>query len=148
MVSDLFFSLFITLFPYQEPVDHLLANMIYLGKALYFTEAMCPDLPDTLLTGFTGQQSEWCAANEEAMWTYLAEQRLLYDTERLTVQRYTGDAPFTSTFSDQSPGRTGVWLGWQIVRSFMNQHPEVSLQAMIEAYDAQTLLAQSGYNPD
>jgi hypothetical protein len=39
------------------------------------------------------------------MWTFLVENRLLYDVERLTLQKYTEDAPFTNTFSNASPGK-------------------------------------------
>jgi hypothetical protein len=37
------------------------------------------------------------------------------------------DAPFTSTFSKNSPPRIGHYIGWQIVRECMLNNPEMEL---------------------
>ncbi len=148
MIPDLFYSLYMSEYTKDDPADNLLSEMIYQGKARYFTEAMCPALPDTVLLGYTEKQAEWCRENETAMWLFLVEHKLLYSNERLIIQKYTGDAPFTNTFSNESPGKTGSWLGWRIVHEFMDQNPEVTLPDMINKYSAQQILAFSGYNPN
>lgn len=148
IVTDLFYSWAETEYPNLDATGTLLAEMVYEGKLLYFTEAMCPDLPDSVIIGFTKSQDKWCKKNEGGMWTYWAEHKLLYSTERLDLQRYIGDGPFTNVFTQESPARTGVWVGWQIVRSYMNTHPEVSLEALMLHDNAQELLSQSGYFPD
>jgi uncharacterized protein YjaZ len=45
----------------------------------------------------------------------------------------------------QSPGRIGVWLGWQIVKSFM-QNNDVSLQKLL-TIDSEDLFKKSSYKP-
>lgn len=148
MVSDLFYALAMTTFPAQGDAENLLSAMIHEGKMHYFTEAMCPQMPDSVIIGFTKAQLNWCKANEASMWSFWAEHKLLYNMERLTLQKYIADAPFTNTFSEESPGRTGAWVGWQIVRSYMNKHPEVSMQMLMNMHNAQDILKQSGYFPD
>ncbi|MFA9391619.1 MAG: hypothetical protein ACERKD_17550 [Prolixibacteraceae bacterium] len=148
LVPDVFYAWALTEYPKTEESNNLLSEMIHEGKLLYFTEAMCPDLPDSVIIGYSAAQLSWCRKNEAQMWSYWAEHRLLYSVERLDLQKYVGDAPFTNTFSNESPGRTGVWTGWQIVRSYMNQHPELSLEMLMTQGNAQELLAQSRYFPE
>lgn len=47
----------------------------------------------------------------------------------------------------EAPGRTGSWLGWQIINSYMAKHPETSLPELLRLKDSQALLNQSGYKP-
>jgi hypothetical protein len=47
----------------------------------------------------------------------------------------------------ESPGNTGSWLGWQIIRTYMKKHPEVTLKDLIQLKDAQKILDDSGYRP-
>lgn len=148
IVPDLYYAWAMTEFPNTDRSENLLSEMIYQGKLIYFTEAMCPDLPDSVLMGYTAKQLKWCRKNEGTMWSYWAEHKLLFSVERLDLQKYVGDAPFTNTFSEDSPGRTGVWTGWQIVRSYMNKHPEVSLEMLMQSNSARELLSQSDYFPN
>jgi hypothetical protein len=148
IVPDVFYSLFISDFPYRDSINNLLSNMIYQGKAIYFTKAMCPDLPDSVILGYSKKQLKWCRENEEKMWAYLIEKKLLYDFERLTLQKFVGEAPFTNIFSKESPGKTGSWLGWRIVSSFMNKNPEITLNELVKMNNAQLILNRSGYFPE
>ena len=148
IVPDLFYAWALTEYPMSDSVNNLLANMIYQGKLIYLTEALNPDLPDSLLMGYSTEKLEWCDKNEASMWAYLVEHKLIYSVERLDLQKYIGDAPFTNVFSEKSPGRTGVWIGWQIVQSFMNNHEEISLAQLMEINDAQKILSQSKYYPE
>jgi len=148
IVPDVFYSMFLTEFPFHDSINTLLSNIIYQGKAIYFTKAMIPNLPDSIIMGYSSKQLKWCKDNEQKMWSFLIERKLLYDYERLTLQKFTGDAPFTNTFSKESPGRTGLWIGWRIVQSFMNKNPEITLNELMKINNAQSILNRSGYFPD
>jgi hypothetical protein len=65
----------------------------------------------------------------------------------MSIKRFIDDGPFTASFTEESPARTGVWLGWQVVRSYMKQHPEVKLTDLMDNKDFQGMLNQSGYQP-
>jgi hypothetical protein len=148
IVTDVFNSIFLSDFPCNDSINNLLSNMIYQGKAMYFTKAMCPSTPDSVIIGYSAKQLQWCRENENKMWTYLIEQKIIYESERLILQKFIGDAPFTNSFSNDSPGRTGCWLGWRIVSSFMNKNPEISLNKLLLMNNSQQILNQSGYFPE
>jgi len=133
--------------PKAEKDNSLLSHMIQQGKVLYFMDSMLPDLNDTLKVGFTQKQSEFCQKTEAKMWTYLAEHKMLFTTDRMSIKRFIDDGPYTPTFSEESPARTGVWLGWQIVRSYMKQNKDIKLADLLNNTDYQSILNQSGYQP-
>jgi gliding motility-associated lipoprotein GldB len=147
MVPDMMYAWATTEWPKEDEGNSLLSQMINQGKIMYFVDAMLPELPDTLKIGFTKQQLDFCKKREASMWTYLAENKLLFTTDRMSIKRFMDDGPYTAAFTDQSPGRTGTWIGWQIVRSYMKQHKEVKLSELMGMNDFQAILNQSGYQP-
>ena len=75
------------------------------------------------------------------------DKRDLFKTESIVLTSYLNDGPFTAEISQQSPGRLGMWVGWRIVESYMNHHPEVTIEALLADGDAQRILEQSYYKP-
>lgn len=146
--EDVLYSWGISEFVLDESNTSLVSNMIYQGKMLYFLDAMFPEAPDTLKIGYKPDKLVWCKKNEAGMWTYLVEHRLLFNTDRMNIVRFIGPAPFTSIFTTDSPGRTGVWLGWQIVRKYMKKNPGITLPALMAENDYQKILNESGYSPE
>lgn len=147
MVPDMMVAWANTEWPKADQGNSLLSQMIQDGKMMYFVDAMLPDLSDTLKIGFTVKQLEFCKKNEAMMWTFLAEHKLLFSTDRMSIKRFMDDGPYTSAFTDESPARTGTWIGWQIVRSYMKQHKDVKLADLMEIKDYQSILNKSGYQP-
>jgi len=81
------------------------------------------------------------------MWLYLIEYKLLFNSSYKEKKRYIDDGPFTSTFSNESPARTGQWLGYQIVNAYLKEHPEVKLPQLMEDQNYQEILNKSKYKP-
>lgn len=133
--------------PKSDKENTLFSNMIQQGKVLYFLDAMFPEMNDTLKVGYTKKQLDFCRNNEAKMWTYMAEHKMLFTTDRMSIKRFIDDAPYTASFSEESPGRTGAWLGWQIVRAYMKAHPEKKLADLMNNPNFQEILNQSGYQP-
>jgi len=146
--TDVLYSWAQSEFAFDESNTSLIANMIYHGKMLYFLDAMFPEDPDSLKIGYKPAKLEWCIKNEAGMWTYLIEHKLLFSTDRMNIIRYTGPAPFTSGFTSDSPGRTGIWLGWQIVKKYIKKNPGISLPVLMSENDYQKILNESGYSPE
>ena len=147
IVPDAIYAWGMTEFPFDESKTHLIDHMVYEGKLLYFMDAILPELADSLKIGFSNDQLMFCESSEEAMWTYLAENNLLFSSDRMDTKRYVDDAPYTSSFTSDSPGRTGAWLGWQIVRAYMRKNNEISLGQLMLNDDYQSILNSSGYQP-
>jgi uncharacterized protein YjaZ len=78
----------------------------------------------------------------------LVENKRLYVTGRMDIKRLIDDGPYTNGFPVESPGRAGVWIGWQIVRKYMDKNPEVSLDKLMQMSDSQKILNDSKYYPD
>jgi gliding motility-associated lipoprotein GldB len=99
----------------------LLSQMIYYGKQLYLKDLLLPDYTDAVKMGYTPAQINWCQENESYMWRYFIEREMLYSNEQKLNSRFINPAPFSKFYleiDNDSPGRVGAWIGWQIVRSF------------------------------
>jgi gliding motility-associated lipoprotein GldB len=147
IVNDLVHAWMAKAFPLTSKSGTLLNEMIYQGKLLYMVDAMMPEEQDTVKIGFTKKQLDWCIENENNMWGDLIKNKFLYSNEISVVTKFTGDAPFTSGFVKESPGRTGVWIGWRIVRKYMDNNPKITLDQLMQEKEAQTILANSKYKP-
>ena len=148
IVSDVVYAWGITEFENNSKTTTLLDNMIYQGKLMYFADAMLPEMHDSLKIGYTAVQLDWCKRNEAQMWSQLIEYKMLYSNKRMDIVRYINNSPTTSGFPLESPGRTGVWIGWQIVRQYMKKHPEITLPELMKNGDYQQILNDSKYFPE
>jgi len=81
------------------------------------------------------------------MWKYLIDKKKLFNTELLEIRRYTQDAPFTTTFPRESPGRAAVWIGYKIVQRFMENNPQITINELLQIKDYQYIFQKSEYDP-
>jgi hypothetical protein len=145
--SDCMMGWGMTEFEYNDSVDNVLSNMIYLGKMACFTKWMLPGEADSVIMGFTAGEMKFCLNNESTMWEYLVENKLLFETDRMTILKFTGEGPFTRDFTHESPARAAVWIGWRIVEDYMDRNPDISLENLMLDQDYQKILTLSKYNP-
>jgi gliding motility-associated lipoprotein GldB len=148
IASDVAYAWGVTEFEQTNKATSLLDNMIHHGKLMYFVDAMLPEMHDSLKIGYTKLQLEWCKKNEAQMWSQLIENKMLYSNKRMDIIRYINASPTTSGFPLESPGRTGVWIGWQIVRQYMKKFPETSLTDLMQNNNYQQILNDSKYFPE
>jgi len=148
IVSDVVYAWGMTEFESAGKATTLLDNMIQQGKLMYFVDALLPEMDDSLKIGYTGLQIDWCKRNEAQMWSQLIEYKMLYSNKRMDIVRYINNSPTTSGFPLESPGRAGVWIGWQIVREYMKKYPETTLGDLMKNIDYQQILNDSKYFPE
>ena len=125
-----------------------LGKMIAAGKKLHLLDLYLPNVPDNLKIGYSKEKLLWSQANEEQVWKYFIENKLLYSTDTKLNKRFLDEAPFSKFYLSEdvkSPGRIGQWLGWQIVRSFMEKN-DVSLQTLLEMNEDE-IFKKSNYKP-
>ena len=125
----------------------LLDNMLEAGKKLYFLDAMMPETPDTIKICYTAKQMAWMEKNRKEVWSVLVRNRFLYSTDYMLINKMTQPGPFSDGFSRQSPPMMAAWFGWQMVRRYMQKHPQTTLRQLLQMKDAQQFLAGSGYKP-
>ncbi|MBC7759811.1 MAG: gliding motility lipoprotein GldB [Phormidesmis sp. FL-bin-119] len=137
------------MYPEQDQDRSLVAKMIYNGKILYMMDSFMPEVADTLKIGYTTEKLQWCKKNEGGIWAYLLENELLFNSDYMKIQKYLAEAPFTPGIGDNSDSapKLGVWVGWQIVRAYMEKNPNVTLQQLLEEKDAQKILTGARYKP-
>jgi gliding motility-associated lipoprotein GldB len=138
------------LFPERDEDRTLISKIIHNGKILYFMDQVLnEELPDSLKIGYTTQQLDWCKTYEADIWGFFLENDLLFETDYQKIQVYLSEGPFTPGLGDknQSAPKLGVWMGWQIVRKYMQENKSVTLQQLMSEKDAQLILTGSRYKP-
>ncbi len=134
-------------FPYMMNKSDFLSEIIYMGKIMYLTDALAPSISDTLKTQYTNLQTEYCKQNEFNMWSYFIAQKLLYSTDHAEIMKFTNDGPFTSAFSKSAPPRVGYWIGRQIIKQYMKNNANITIEQLMNEKDAQKILTKAKYKP-
>lgn len=137
-------------YAYQPDRKTLLNEMIYFGKLLYFKEIMIPFKSDAEKIGYTEDQLTWATNNESEVWSYFIERELLFSTDSKIPSRFITPAPFSKFYleiDNESPGRIGQYIGWQIVKAYMNQNKDVDLFKMMQT-SAQEIFDNTKYKPN
>ncbi len=126
----------------------LLDNIIDAGKKIMFTQTMFPTYSEQDLLGYSKEQFQWATKHESAVWHFLIEKNLLYDKSDDVTRRMIDETPFTRDFGNNSPGRIGWYIGYQIVKSYMRNHPGTTLNDLLKMSDSQKFLKDSSYKPE
>ncbi len=135
------------LFPDKSSGKPLIEQMIERGKQWYLIDKFLPTTPDSIKTGYTQQQLNWCTENEGLIWSYIIKNEDLYSLSPATIQTYIGEGPFTQGFSpDFSPGNIGQWIGWQIVKKFVAKNPGMTPTEIMRT-PTKNILDQAKYKP-
>jgi hypothetical protein len=137
------------MFPESDSAKSLLSKMIYNGKIMYYMDQVFPDMSDTTKIGYTGAQLKWCQQFESNIWAYFLNENLLYETDYLKIQKYLTEAPFTPGLGEKSESapKLAIWTGWQIIRKYMEKHPDTTLPQLMAMTDAQKILNEANYKP-
>jgi gliding motility-associated lipoprotein GldB len=125
-----------------------LEDMIFHGKLHYFKEVMLPFKSEHLRMGYSTDEIQWAKANESAIWSYFVEREMLYSTDSKLSNRFIADAPFSKFYlelDNESPGRLGQYMGWQIVKAYAERTGKDILDIM--QTDPETLFLNSKYKP-
>jgi hypothetical protein len=120
--------------------ENLLDVMIYYGKILFILKTILPKHTEVEIVSYTNEQLLWCKNNEFSFWTYLVDNKLLFTKNYKDISRFINDAPFTSGISQESAPRTGVWLGYEMVKQYVDKKEIKSLQELLKANNSQEFL--------
>jgi hypothetical protein len=135
------------IFPDKSSGKPLIEQMIEKGKQWWLLDKFLPYSPDSIKTGYTQQQLNWCKENEGLIWSYIVKNEDLNSLNPAVIQTYIGEGPFTQGFSQElSPGNIGQWIGWQIVKKFVSKNPGIKLQEVMKT-DARNILEVAKYKP-
>ena len=127
--------------------ETMLSNMIFYGKAIYFAKAMLPCATDSLIMMYSGKQLQDVNENVGTIWSHFIEKKLLFESNRHLIDKYVGETPKINEIGEKCPGRIGQWLGWEIVKKYMEANPSVTLPQLMVDMDAQKIFRLSKYKP-
>ena len=147
MVFDMMRGWALSEFEPASKKDDLLSQVVNYGKSLYLMEALFPFDKTHSLIGFTADEMKWCEENEVTIWSKMIEEKVLYSTDMRVLRSYTGPGPFTAGYPKESPAQLGYWIGWQIVRKYMETNSSVTMSDLMKIDDAQLILRKSKYKP-
>lgn len=147
LLPDIARGWILTEFDDKMAENTLLHHTIFYGKLYYAVNALLPRVNDSLIIGYTSKQMKYCEQYEKNLWSYFAEKNRLYENSLNTIRELTSEGPFTAAISKDCPPRIAMWVGWQIVRSYMKNNPNVTLSDLMAETDAQKILTKSKYRP-
>ncbi len=126
----------------------LLDMLIQSGKEMYYLGKVLPFTEEQVRLAYSKEQLKWCEENEAMIYDFFVRKELLYENNLQKVIRYVMDGPSATGMPSESPGNIGAWLGLQIVEAYMQEHPDMTLQQLVDApIDAQRFLLESKYKP-
>ncbi len=134
------------MFPYNTTGKPLIDQMIEQGKRLYLLDQFLPEAADSVKTGYTQRQLEGCYKNEGFIWSFFLQNNLLYQNDPFQIRDYINDGPKTPALNEASPGNIGQFIGWQIVKTWVDKNKEATLETMMRT-PARQLFEEAKYKP-
>lgn len=135
--------------PVTPDQNKFLDKIINQGKLLTLQDAFLPKTLDQYKIGYAKNQQEWAIANEENIWNYFVENDLLFSDDGNLNERFLNKGPFSKFYTEidqKSSPRTGDFIGWQICRKYLSEHPEVTLQQFLQK-SATEIFNNTNYKP-
>ena len=126
-----------------------LDRIMYKGKILLLKDFVIPLSSDETKIGYSKEQINWAKQNEEYIWKYFIENELLFETDDDLIDRFIIPAPFSKFYleiDNESPGKIGQWIGWQILRSFRKKNPSLKISDILNL-PSEELFKKANYKP-
>ena len=134
------------LFPDSSENHPLIDQMIIKGRYLWLAGRLLPDVPDSIRTGYTQGQLKWCGSNEQSLWNFFLQNTDLFTVDPDIIKNYIGEGPKTLGMPDAAPGNIGAWVGWQIVKKYIDGHGSIEPAALMRT-PVRTIFEESKYKP-
>jgi hypothetical protein len=129
----------------------LVEQMIEKGKQWWLLKKFLPNMPDSLITGYTAHQTKWVIAEEGNIWGYINQNENLFSVEQAAIQTYIGQAPFTQTLphgdnGQGAPGNIGPWIGLRILQKFEERNKKLTVEQILRT-PARRIFDGAKYKP-
>lgn len=124
----------------------LLDWMMHQGKIAW----VVAQLTDSRLIDIAGCQSAtkvWYKSHEPAVWAALNRPALLGSRDSALVASVLMSGDPHPYFRDPHSRGVGLWMGMRIVDSYMKNHPDVNINALLHDTDYTTMLKEANYQP-
>jgi len=96
------------------------------GKILYFLHAAFPNMAEEQILRYDRSKLDWSHDQEKAIWSFLVENELLFQSSEKTIMNLFSEGPFTPNLEkdgkNESPDRIGKFIGFRMVQEFMKEN--------------------------
>ncbi|HJE39054.1 MAG TPA: hypothetical protein K8V47_04780 [Candidatus Amulumruptor caecigallinarius] len=106
------------------------------------TAALMAAVPEASLAdagGWTPEELLWLEQHESELWEAMKAKKMLQTSDPKTLSQLFAPSPGTLIFENHAPGRTGRYIGYRMVRSYLDSDPSA---------DISDLLTPTGYMDD
>ena len=135
--------------PNSNVTRGLIIEMIELGKRQYILKKILPQSDDADLFGYSAAQYAATMKAEQDIWNYLLKMNFVYSKDPKVTSQLLSEGPFSIYFGNEIPGNVGVFIGSQIVKSWIAQQSEQDQSNLIALLQmpAEKIFAESKYKP-
>lgn len=134
------------MYPIKDEEKSLVLQMVERGKRLYLLSLLLPDKEPYRLIGYSEKQLKACYAHEAEIWDLFLQNQLLRSADLNLIKNYIGESPKTVELGEDAPGNIGSFAGWQIVKKFMEKHPELKPEQLMQT-DDEKVFQEARYKP-
>jgi hypothetical protein len=114
----------------EDVSGNLAEQMIRWGKVIYLTEAAFPEKDKSILLRYSEDGMKWALDQERDIWDYLVREKLLFKIDERFKINMLNEGPFTVGLPEKGPDRLGQFIGWRMVRKYM-EIKRVSVEELI-----------------
>ena len=126
---------------------NFLSQLIYKGKIMFLLSKTMPDISMDRLLRYSISDLSWCKKSEASIWAFLIENDILFSTKQKDYRTYLNHAPFSKGMPQDSPSRIAYYIGYEIVKSYMQKNRDVTLNELMNDTDYNSILNKSKYKP-
>ena len=130
---------------YNNLGDDFISEIVALGKVMYLIEVMTPTIDEHLKFRYSKEELAWCENNEMNIWEVIINGNLIYSKDKKQITSFISESPFTKGLPQDSPSKVGVWLGYKIVKDYVESNCIDILDLHLEK-DVRKIL--KSYNPN
>lgn len=119
----------------EETSENYASEMIRWGKMLFLTHICLPELPEADVVRYSKKDFEWAVASEKSFWEYLVDEEILFKTDEESRMNFLHEGPFTTGLPQESPDRMGRFMGYMIVKQYMENNDVSPKELMNTPYN-------------
>jgi hypothetical protein len=107
--------------------ENLASEMLRWGKLIAILEIISPEVKLQQHLRYAEADLNWALKAERGFWEYLVEQQLLFKTDQELHMNMLNEGPYTIGLPQESPDRMGRFLGYRIVKQYIEANqPSIS----------------------
>lgn len=117
---------------FDEIDGNFAEHLIQAGKVLYVLNATFPKESEAYILRYSDEAYDWAVQNERAVWNYLVAEQMLFKSDEQTKVNFLNEGPKTVGLADDAPDRVGQYLGYKIVKGYMQKNKNLSLEELLK----------------